>query len=91
MNNPSLPIPRPIRSYVLRQGRISHAQQRAYDSLLPRFSIPYQTTQLEPALFFERSAPVILEIGFGMGESTAQIATGYKKDKRPQMEALYPY
>ena len=74
MNKPSLPIRRPIRSYVLRQGRISHAQQRAYDSLLPRFSIPYQTTQLEPALFFERSAPVILEIGFGMGESTAQIA-----------------
>ena len=74
MNNPSLPIPRPIRSYVLRQGRISHAQQRAYDSLLPRFSIPYQTTLLEPALFFDRSAPVVLEIGFGMGESTAQIA-----------------
>lgn len=74
MNQPLAPIPRPIRSYVLRQGRISHAQQRAYDSLLPRFGIPYQAGSLDLKQTFGRSAPTVLEIGFGMGESTAQIA-----------------
>lgn len=74
MNIPTHPIRRPIRSYVLRQGRISHAQQRAYDSLLARFSIPFQPSLIDPAPYFERSAPIVLEIGFGMGESTAQIA-----------------
>ena len=74
MNQPLPPSPRPIRSYVLRQGRISHAQQRAYDSLLPRFGIPYQSAKLDPSQAFGRNAPTVLEIGFGMGESTAQIA-----------------
>lgn len=74
MNQPLPPLPRPIRSYVLRQGRISHAQQRAYDSLLPRFGIPYQAARIDPSQVFERNAPIVLEIGFGMGESTAQIA-----------------
>ncbi len=74
MNQPLPPIPRPIRSYVLRQGRISHAQQRAYDSLLPRFGIPYQAAWLDSSQAFGRSAPTVLEIGFGMGEGTAQIA-----------------
>ena len=74
MNQPLPPAPRPIRSYVLRQGRISHAQQRAYDSLLPRFGIPYQRTALDLDQAFGRSAPTVLEIGFGMGEGTALIA-----------------
>mgnify|MGYP001618198752 CR=1 FL=1 len=74
MNQPPPSTPRPIRSYVLRQGRISQAQQRAYDSLLPRFGIPYQATGFDPGRAFGRSAPTVLEIGFGMGESTAQIA-----------------
>lgn len=74
MNQPAAPAPRPIRSYVLRQGRISHAQQRAYDSLLTRYGIPYQASRFDPGQAFGRSAPLVLEIGFGMGESTAQIA-----------------
>lgn len=68
------PTPHPIRSYVLRQGRISHAQQRAYEQLLPRFGLPYQDAILDPQSTFGRQAPTVLEIGFGMGESTAQIA-----------------
>lgn len=83
MNQPLPPIPRPIRSYVLRQGRISHAQQRAYDSLLPRFGIPYQAGKLELSQAFGRSAPTVLEIGFGMGESTAQIA-----QSRPDLDFI---
>jgi tRNA (guanine-N7-)-methyltransferase len=64
----------PIRSYVLRQGRFSRGQQRAYAELLPRFGIPYGAAPLDFARTFGRVAPVVAEIGFGMGETTARIA-----------------
>ncbi len=63
-----------IRSYVLRQGRVSNAQQRCYDSLMPLHGIPYSALSLDLENIFGRDAPKILEIGFGMGESTAIIA-----------------
>jgi tRNA (guanine-N7-)-methyltransferase len=65
---------RPIRSYVLRQGRFSPAQQRVRELLLPRFGIPFAATPLDFDFAFGRQAPRILEIGFGMGETTAAIA-----------------
>ena len=64
----------PIRSYVLRQGRFSRGQQRAYAELLPRFGVAYSGAPLELAALFGRNAPVIAEIGSGMGETTAAIA-----------------
>ena len=67
-------IERRIRSYVLRQGRVSNAQQRSLDTLLPRFGIPYAAEPLDLAAAFGRAAPKFLEIGFGMGETTAAIA-----------------
>ena len=63
-----------IRSFVLRQGRMSPAQIRAYDELLPRFGIDYQAQVFDFAPAFGRRAPLVLEIGFGMGETTAHIA-----------------
>lgn len=63
-----------IRSFVLRQGRLSNAQRRACDTLLPRFGIVFQQNILDLEKVFGRQAPKILEIGFGMGESTATIA-----------------
>ncbi len=68
---------RPIRSYVLRQSRISRAQQRAHTALLPRYGIPFAPRTLDLEQVFGRSAPKILEIGFGMGESTAEIAAAH--------------
>jgi len=68
------PAHRAVRSFVLRQGRMSPAQQRALDTLLPRLGINYAPAPLDFAATFGRSAPVILEIGFGMGETTAAIA-----------------
>jgi tRNA (guanine-N7-)-methyltransferase len=65
---------RPIRSFVLRQGRFSAAQQRAYTTLLPRFGISYSASILDLEAVFGRAAPKVLEIGFGMGETTAAIA-----------------
>ena len=65
---------RPVRSFVLRQGRMSPAQQRALDTLLPRFGIAYAPILLDYAAVFGRVAPIIVEIGFGMGETTAALA-----------------
>lgn len=67
---------RAIRSYVLRQGRMSPAQQRACDELLPRYGVaPSARVPLDFAEVFGRGAPVVLEIGSGMGETTVAIAT----------------
>ena len=63
-----------IRSYVLRQGRITPAQQRALDELYPRFGLPFSGALLSPQDVFGRKAPLVLEIGSGMGETTAAIA-----------------
>jgi len=65
---------RPIRSFVLRQGRVSNAQQRAHAALLPKFGIPYAPHSIDLDRAFGRSAPKVLEIGFGMGETTATLA-----------------
>ena len=65
---------RPIRSFVLRQGRVSNAQRRAVDSLLSVYGIAYAPGALDFEQVFSRCAPTILEIGFGMGETTARIA-----------------
>ena len=64
----------PIRSYVLRQGRYSAAQQRAHAELMPRFGVPYAARPVDFASLFGRRAPVVVEVGSGMGETTAQIA-----------------
>ncbi len=65
---------RHIRSYVLRQGRVTPAQERAYAELWPRFGIDYAPAPIDPAAIFGRAAPLTLEIGSGMGETTAAIA-----------------
>ena len=81
---------RPIRSYVLRQGRVTHAQQRAYDALLPRFGIPFSHEIIDLDRAFGRRAPRILEIGFGMGETTAQIAATHPENDYLGIEVHTP-
>ncbi|MEW6648511.1 MAG: tRNA (guanosine(46)-N7)-methyltransferase TrmB [Pseudomonadota bacterium] len=68
---------RAIRSYTLRQGRLTPAQQRAMDELFPRFGVPGGETPLDLATIFGRSAPRVLEIGFGNGDSLAAIAQAH--------------
>jgi tRNA (guanine-N7-)-methyltransferase len=63
-----------IRSFVTRAGRLSTAQARALEELGPKFLIEYTKEPLDYAQAFGRKAPVILEIGFGMGDTTAHIA-----------------
>jgi tRNA (guanine-N7-)-methyltransferase len=73
-----------IRSFVLRQGRVSNAQQRYYDEGMPRWGIPYAAAPLDFAAIFGRASadnkPTILEIGCGMGETTATIAAAHPEN-----------
>ncbi len=66
---------RPIKSFVVRPGRMGTGQTRALAELGPRFVLPFKQELVKPAELFGRSAPVVFEIGFGMGAATAQIAT----------------
>ena len=65
---------RTVRSYVLRQGRVTAAQERALADLTPVYGIEFRDELLQPAAIFGRDAPLVLEIGSGMGETTARIA-----------------
>ncbi len=67
-------VRRPVRSFVTRAGRVSNAQQRAIEQLLPLYGLPYQSELIDSAALFKRQAPLVLEIGFGMGETTAALA-----------------
>jgi tRNA (guanine-N7-)-methyltransferase len=64
----------PIRSFVVRAGRMGPGQARALAELGPRFVLPYRAAVTDFALLFRRRAPLVLEIGFGMGDATAAIA-----------------
>jgi tRNA (guanine-N7-)-methyltransferase len=75
---------RPIRSFVLRQGRVSNAQRRAHETLMPLYGVPFTESAtaslLDLETIFGRSAPRFLEIGFGMGETTAIIAKAHPQN-----------
>ena len=66
---------RAVRSYKLRGRRITEGQQEAWDRLWPVFGIEYSEAKINLAELFPDSKRIIMEIGFGMGEATAQIAT----------------
>ena len=66
---------RRIRSFVLRQGRLTKGQARALETVFPKFGISYKPELLDLNAQFNRAdSKKILEIGFGMGETTAKIA-----------------
>jgi tRNA (guanine-N7-)-methyltransferase len=66
-----------MRSFVLRAGRLGTGQQRALEQLGPRYGLPFQTQALDLDTVFGRRAPRVLEIGFGMGDATAQVAAAH--------------
>lgn len=71
---------RPVRSFVLRQGRMSKGQTRAYETMMSKFGLAYHEETLDMTKLFGRTAPRILEIGFGMGDSTAKIAQDHPEN-----------
>ena len=68
---------REIRSYVLRQGRTTPAQKRALEDLYPKYGLAFAEEKMDRRQVFGRDAPLILEIGSGMGETTAEIAQAH--------------
>jgi tRNA (guanine-N7-)-methyltransferase len=87
-----------IRSFVLRAGRLTAGQQRALDDLGPQFLVPFQNQPFDWASAFAQSSPGssgttrprILEIGFGMGETTAAIAQLRPEDDFLAIEVHLP-
>ncbi len=79
-----------IRSFVLRQGRVSDAQRRFHEEGMPRWGIPYQPGALDLDAVFGRSAHRILEIGCGMGETTATIAAAHPQNDYLGIEVHTP-
>ena len=71
---------RRIRSFVTRAGRVSTGQRRALDEFGPRFVVSYSPQPLDWNAAFGRQAPRVLEIGFGMGATTAEIASARPAD-----------
>jgi tRNA (guanine-N7-)-methyltransferase len=80
------PFMRTIKSFVKRAGRTTSGQAKAFEELGPAFLLPYQASAINFEASFAgatraegqndaQSSPVVLEIGFGMGEATAHIAT----------------
>ena len=81
---------RHIRSYVLRQGRLTAAQARAHAELMPRFGMPFAAQTLDLDRIFGRAAPKVLEIGFGMGDTTADIAAAHPENDYLGVEVHTP-
>lgn len=79
-----------IRSFVLRQGRLSDAQRRAHETLMPKYGIPFTPHLLDLGNIFGRSSPKFLEIGFGMGETTAVIAKAHLQNDYLAVEVHTP-
>jgi tRNA (guanine-N7-)-methyltransferase len=90
MTDTADPSKRHLRSFVLRQGRVTPAQQRACDTLLPCFGITYAAQPLNLEQTFGRHMPKILEIGFGMGDSTAAIACAHPENDYLAIEVHTP-
>ncbi len=79
-----------IRSFVLRQGRVSDAQRRHHEQGMPQWGIAYRPAVLDLDAVFGRRAPRILEIGCGMGETTATIAAAHPQNDYLGIEVHTP-
>ena len=83
-------FPRRIKSFVLREGRFTEGQQRAFDLHWKDFGLDYSEKIVDLATLFNREAPTILEIGFGNGESLAQMAEKHPENNYLGIEVHRP-
>ena len=79
-----------MRSYVLRGGRLTAGQERALRELWPRFGIESGEGLLDLDQLFGNNAPVIMEIGFGNGEATWQMASAHPEENYIAVEVHQP-
>ena len=90
MQNSSANMLRTIRSFVRREGRMTSSQQRAFDSLWPLYGVITTHQTIDFNQLFQRVAPVILEIGFGMGHSLVQQAQQFSENNYLGIEVHRP-
>lgn len=81
---------RRIRSFVRRQGRLTKGQQLALDNYWPVMGVEYQTELVDFNALFGRDAPVVLEIGFGMGASLVTMAAQHPEQNFLGIEVHLP-
>ncbi|MCA6913886.1 tRNA (guanosine(46)-N7)-methyltransferase TrmB [Pectobacterium versatile] len=81
---------RRIRSFVRRQGRLTNGQQLALDNYWPVMGVEYQTELVDFNALFSRDAPVVLEIGFGMGASLVTMAAQHPEQNFLGIEVHLP-
>ncbi len=81
---------RPVRSYVLRAGRLTDGQKRALEELWPRYGVPDGDDLLDFQALFGNDGPVILEIGFGDGKATWRMAQAYPEENFLGVEVHRP-
>lgn len=82
--------PRTVRSFVRRSGRLTPAQQRALNELWPQFGIEFSGARLDLEQLYGRSAPCVLEIGFGNGESLIEQARNHPSNNYLGIEVHEP-
>lgn len=81
---------RTIRSFVKREGRLTHGQQHALDTLWPLYGIDYSEEQISLSRLFNREAETVLEIGFGNGDSLWQMAQAHPEKNYLGIEVHRP-
>ncbi len=79
-----------IRSYVLRQGRMTAGQVRAFEDHWPRYGIEYEEQQLDLDRVFDRVAPRVLDIGIGTGDTSLEIAKMFPENDYLAVEVHRP-
>jgi len=79
-----------VRSFVLRGGRLTEGQKRALDEFWPRFGIETGESPLDFKVLFGNDAPVIMEIGFGNGDATWQMAQAHPAENYLGVEVHQP-
>ena len=81
--SPDAPSRRTIRSFVIRRGRSTAAQERALEELWPRYGVRFQNEELDLSSLFGRPSPTMIEIGFGAGEALLAFAQAH-----PEMNCI---
>jgi tRNA (guanine-N7-)-methyltransferase len=82
--------PRSVRSFVIRNGRITEAQQRALDELWPKYGVDGSGALLDLEPVFDRSAPLSVEIGFGNGDNLLALAAAHPERNYLGIEVHLP-
>ena len=79
-----------IKSFVRRAGRMSAAQENYFSEMMPKIGVVYQPQPIDFAAVYGRNNPKILEIGTGMGETTAKIADAHRENDYLGVEVHVP-